>query len=146
MIRLRLHHLCAVAVCAAAIGMTACSNQQPSDEQVKQKAAETTEQVKAGAKQAAADAKVAAANAERKINDVAAGVKDGLKSNTKPAAGTININSAPERQLIDLPGITDVRAKRIIRGRPYAATADLVSKGILTQAQYDRIAGQITAQ
>lgn len=144
--RLPLNNLCAIAICAASLGMTACNSQQPSDEQVKQKAAETTQQVKAGAQQAAADAKAAAANAEQKINAVAAGVKDGLKSNGKPAAGMMNINSATEDQLVDLPGITSPRAARIIRGRPYATTADLVSKGVLTRAQYDRISGQITAQ
>jgi DNA uptake protein ComE-like DNA-binding protein len=133
-----------VAMFAALLWLAAC-NQQPSDEQLKQQAAETTQQVKAGAQQAAADAKVAAANAERKVNDIAAGVKEGLKSDGKPAAGLIDINSASEEQLADLPGITGTRAQRIIRGRPYGNPHDLVSKGILTNDQFGRIAGQVTA-
>ena len=75
---------------------------------------------------------------------IAAGVKEGLKSDGKPAAGTIDINSATEDQLVDLPGITGARAQRIIRGRPYGNPHDLVSKGILTNEQYGRISGQIT--
>jgi DNA uptake protein ComE-like DNA-binding protein len=133
-----------VAMLAAFLWLAAC-NQQPSDEQLKQQAAQTTQQVKAGAQQAAADAKVAAANAERKVNDIAAGVKEGMKSDGKPSASTVDINSATEEQLVDLPGITGARAQRIIRGRPYGNAHDLVSKGILTSDQYGRISGQVTA-
>jgi len=129
---------------AALLWLAACS-QQPSDEQLKQQAAQTTQQVKKGAQQAASDAKVAAANAERKVNDIAAGVKQGLKSDGKPAAGTVDINSATEEQLADLPGITGTRAQRIIRGRPYSNPHELVSKGVLTSDQYGRISGQVTA-
>jgi DNA uptake protein ComE-like DNA-binding protein len=129
---------------AAILWLAACS-QQPSDEQLKQQAAQATQQAKQGAQQAAADAKVAAANAERKVNDIAAGVKQGLKSDGKPAAGTVDINSATEEQLVDLPGITGTRAQRIIRGRPYSDPHELVSKGILTSDQYGRISGQVTA-
>jgi len=128
---------------AALVWLAGC--QQQSDEQLKQQAAQATQQAKAGAEQAAADAKVAAANAERKVNAVAAGVKEGLKSNTKPGAGLVDINTASEDQLVDLPGITGARAQRIIRGRPYGSPHDLVSKGILTSEQYGRISGQITA-
>jgi DNA uptake protein ComE-like DNA-binding protein len=129
----------------ALLWFAGCSSRSQSDEQLKEQAAKTTEQVKQGAKQAAADAKVAAANAERKVNDVAAGVKEGLK-NGNPAPTRIDINSASQDQLESLQGITRVRAGRIIKGRPYNAPQDLVSKGILTQTQLDRISGQITAK
>ncbi len=132
-------------ISAASLWLASCSTQQPSDEQLKQKAAQTTQQVKQGAQQAAADAKVAAANAEQKVNAIAAGVKEGLKSDGKPAPGLVDINSASEEQLVDLPGITGSRAQRIIRGRPYDDPHDLVSKGILTKDQYGRISTQITA-
>ena len=135
----------AIFLFAASVWLAACSSQPPSDEQIKQKAAETTQQVKQGAKQAAADAKVAAANAERKVNDVAAGVKEGLKSDAKPVAGRVDINSASEEQLVYLPGVTGARAQKIIRNRPYSDPHELVSKGVLTEAQYGRISGQITA-
>ncbi|HTZ90487.1 MAG TPA: helix-hairpin-helix domain-containing protein [Alloacidobacterium sp.] len=135
----------ALGIAGASLWLIACNRQQPSDEQLKQQAAQATQQVKQGAQQAAADAKAAAANAERKVNDIAAGVREGLKSNGKPTAGLVNINSATEDQLVDLPGITGARAQRIIRGRPYGDPHDLVSKGILTREQYERISGQVTA-
>src|SRR5271156_7036951 len=134
----------ALATVVALVGLTGCNNSNPpSDQQVKDQAAKTTEQVKQGAQQAAADAKVAAANAERKVNDIAAGVKEGMKADGKPVAGVVDINSATEEQLADLPGITGTRAQRIIRGRPYGNPHDLVSKGILTSEQYGRISGQV---
>lgn len=144
-----LNHLAArwmgtFAVGAMLLWLTACDAKQPSNEQLQQQAAQTTQQVKQGAQQAAANAKVAAANAESKVNAIAAGVKEGLKSG-KPGSGVVNINSAPEEQLVELPGISGARAQRIIRGRPYDNPQDLVSKGILTKEQYQRISGQVTA-
>jgi DNA uptake protein ComE-like DNA-binding protein len=144
-----LNHLAArwmgtFAIGAMLLWLTSCNTQQPSNEQLQQQAAQTTQQVKQGAQQAAANAKVAAANAESKVNAIAAGVKEGLKSG-KPRSGVVNINSATEEQLVELPGISGGRAQRIIRGRPYSDPQDLVSKGILTREQYGRISGQVTA-
>lgn len=126
------------------VGLAAC-NSTPSDEQLRQQAQQTTQQAKEGAKQAAADAKAAAANAEQKVNDIAAGVKAGLQSNSKPGT-PVNINSASEEQLRALPGITPAEARRIVRHRPYNSPQELVSKDILTQAQFDRISSRISAQ
>ncbi len=138
----------ALAISAALVGFTGCNNTAPqSDQQVKQQAAQTTEQVKAGAQQAAADAKVAAANAERKVDDIAAGVKEGLHSDTKPspAGGAVDINSASADQLATLPGISGVRAQRIVDSRPYSSPHDLVSKGLVSEAEYGRISSKIVA-
>ncbi len=138
----------AVATCLALLWLSGCSNTQ-SDQQVQQQAAKTTEQVKTGARQAAADAKVAAANAERKVNDIAAGVKQGLHSDTSPdnaGSNAIDINAASQARLTTLPGITPGRARRIANNRPYSEPHELVSKGVLTPAEYSRISGQIVAR
>ena len=140
--------LTALACCLALLWLSGCNNTK-SDQQVQQQAAHDTEQVKSGARQAAADAKVAAANAERKVNDIAAGVKQGLHSNssssTASGADAIDINAASQARLTTLPGITPTRARRIVNNRPYAAPHDLVSKGVLSEAEYARISGQIVA-
>lgn len=141
--------LVTLASCLILLWLAACSNRPRNDQQLQQQAAQTTEQVKAGAKQAAQDAKIAAANAERKANDIAAGVREGMNGKTSPDVpepGSIDINAAPESRLTTLPGITAGRARRIIDDRPYDRPHDLVSKGVLTQAQYNRISGQITAK
>jgi DNA uptake protein ComE-like DNA-binding protein len=142
--------LIALALTLCVVWLAGCNNAPQSDQQLQQKAAKTTEQVKAGAQQAAADAKVAAANAERKVDDIAAGVKEGIHSDTKPspganAAGTVDINAASANQLESLPGIGGTRAQRIIDNRPYSSPHDLVSKGIVSEAEYGRISGRIVA-
>jgi DNA uptake protein ComE-like DNA-binding protein len=125
------------------IFMAAGCNSHPSDEQLKQQAAQTTAQAKQGAEQAAADARVAAANAEDKINAVAAGVKQGMQSGT--AMPTIDLNSASRDQLVTLPGITASLAHKIIAGRPYLTPNDLVSRNVLTEDEFDRISGRVKA-
>ena len=51
----------------------------------------------------------------------------------------ININSVRFDQLKTLNGIGDTYAKRIMEGRPYQRTDELVTKNILPQTNYDRI-------
>ena len=121
---------------------TGCAN-HPSNEQIQQQAAQTTQQVKQGAQQAADTARVAAANAEDKLNAVAAGVKQGLQGGA--SAPLIDLNTASRDQLVALPGITSAWARKIIEGRPYSTPNDLVTRNILTQDQFDRISRRVKA-
>lgn len=131
-----------VGLCAALFWMTSCSGQ--SDQQIQQQAQQATEKAKAEADKAAAEAKVAAANATREANDVAAGVRAGMHN--KPGAGVVNVNSASRNDLETLPGVTQPVARRIAAARPYNDTYDLVRKRVLSEAEYNRISGQIVAQ
>jgi competence protein ComEA len=58
----------------------------------------------------------------------------------------IDINNASVEQLKALPGIGDVYAKKIVDGRPYKMKNQLVTKNVLSQAQYDKIKGSIVAK
>src|SRR5512136_511074 len=60
---------------------------------------------------------------------VPAGIAQG-KKDTTPAAGKVDINSATEKQLEDLPGVGKATAGKIIAGRPYASVDDLAKAGV----------------
>ena len=54
-------------------------------------------------------------------------------------ADLLDLNTATPAQLRALPGMGDAYVKRIVEGRPYFAKNQLVTRGILPQAAYDRI-------
>jgi len=58
----------------------------------------------------------------------------------------VDINSANEKQLKKLPGITDAEAKRIIAGRPYASKVWLVTNGVIGEGPYANIKNLIVAK
>jgi DNA uptake protein ComE-like DNA-binding protein len=63
-----------------------------------------------------------------------------------PKAELMDINTASEKELATLKGIGDVRAKAIVKGRPYKGKDELVQKKIIPQSVYDDVKDQIIAK
>ncbi len=61
-------------------------------------------------------------------------------------ANLTNINSATRAQLCGLRGVGTFYANRIIQGRPYEATLDLVAKGVVPHHIYDGLKHRIVAR
>jgi DNA uptake protein ComE-like DNA-binding protein len=87
------------------------------------------------------DTAKATQTAVRDAKAAAQGVVDGVK-----ASGQVNINKAPEERIEKLPGIDAATAHRIVAGRPYEDSSDLFKRHLITKAEYDRIANQVTAK
>lgn len=62
------------------------------------------------------------------------------------AAEKLDLNTATEQELSELPGIGEVRSKAIIKGRPYKGKDELVERKILTQSVYNKIKDQVIAK
>jgi len=57
----------------------------------------------------------------------------------------IDINSATEEEMVAI-GIEKAAAKKIIEARPYRNKSELVSKQLLSRAQYDKLKDLIIAK
>ena len=93
-----------------------------------------------------------AQKAETPKTDTKAPAKTEAKKDAAPAKADakkmepMDINSASEKELATLKGIGDVRAKAIVKGRPYKGKDELVQKKIIPQGVYDDVKDQIIAK
>jgi hypothetical protein len=104
-------------------GLTACAPQRQDPQELKERTAQAT------------------ADLKRDTKAVAEGIREGW-SRDKP----LDLNSATKDQLMSLPGLTAAEADRVIAGRPYTAPGDVLSRHILSKAEYDRISDRVTAK
>lgn len=99
----------------------------------------------------ATDKAAAASDAATPLKDKAASAKDRIQSSASGAkaaatsSGKLDLNSAPESELAQLPGIGEARAKAIVKGRPYKGKDDLKTKKIVPASVYDKIKDRVIA-
>src|SRR5438309_11617807 len=68
------------------------------------------------------------------------------KTSAPAKSALVDINSASEKELKELPGIGDAYAAKIVAGRPYRGKNQLVQKKIVPEATYEKIKDQIVAR
>lgn len=57
----------------------------------------------------------------------------------------VNINTASSYDLIALPGVGEVTANKIIQGRPFTSTQELVERKIVNKGVFAKIEGLVSA-
>lgn len=57
----------------------------------------------------------------------------------------VDVNHASVAELMKVPGMTRSWAERIVRFRPYRTKQDLLTRGVVTDAVYERIRESIIA-
>lgn len=99
-----------------------CTQHQQSPEEIRQKTADAT------------------AAAKNDTKAVAEGIREGLTRDKR-----VDLNTATRDQLLTLPDLTGAEADRIVEGRPYNDSNDLITRRIVPKAEYDKIADRVTA-
>lgn len=122
-----------------ALGLAACSNDSAT---TRKQAANATEQLKQETREAAGNIKKGAAVAKTDLTAAAQGVKEGLNDK---ASSQVNVNTASKAELMGLPGINEAKANAIIADRPYRTAHQIVSKGAVSEDEYQKIASRLTA-
>lgn len=69
----------------------------------------------------------------------------GTAAKAKAAAAKVDLNTATEEELQELPGIGPARAEAIIKARPFKTVADLKKVDEIPARVYDEIAPRLTA-
>ena len=116
-------HYLVVAIVLVGSALTGCTKQQESPEQIRQQTAQATAEAKSDAKA------------------VAEGLREGWNRDRR-----LNLNSASKGQLLELPGMSESEADRVVAARPYGSPDDLVSRRVISKAEYDKISDRVEAK
>ena len=117
--------------------------QRQRGEKTREDVAKATERLKPALETAGKKLGEAAERAGEDARAAAQGVKEGW---ARGAHSPVDLNSATETELTEVPGITARDARKIIHGRPYRDKRDLVTKDILSDSRYTKIQDQITVK
>ena len=110
----------AVVLLLLAVG---CTSQNPSPDEVREKTAQATSDIK------------------RDAQAVAQGVREGWNRDNP-----LDLNRASKDQLLSLPGMSSEAADRVIAGRPYSNAHELLSRRAISEQEYAKIRDQVTAK
>lgn len=140
-----------LALVSSLAALLACGctwNRDSEDERTRQErtrddVAKATERAKPALEDAGRKIGKAAAEAADQAQAAAEGVREGWN---RGKSHLVNVNDAPESELVELPGIGHRDARRIMDSRPYRDKHELVGKGAISEAEYARIRERITSK
>jgi DNA uptake protein ComE-like DNA-binding protein len=142
--------LASLTFCCLAVllfGSAGCSfsgeDQRERDAKTRDEVAKATERAKPQIEEAGRKLGRAAEVAVEEAQAAAQGVREGWKNGQHPL---VDLNSASERELLDLPAITKLEARKIIAGRPYQDKRELLTRNILSETTYQRVRDLTTAK
>jgi len=118
---LNLRLLLVVSLALPLASITACSNKDNPDE-IRRQTAQATETMR------------------RDTKAVVEGVKEGMRSDK-----AVDINTASREDLLNLPGMTQHEADRIIAERPFKNAHELVARHLISESEYAKISDRIIA-
>jgi DNA uptake protein ComE-like DNA-binding protein len=134
--------LLALLICGCASNETAQQRKEREDK-TRAEVAKATDEAKPEIQAAGRELGRAADEAAREARAFAEGVRQGW---LQGGHHVVNLNSASESELTELPGISSVAARQIIRNRPYRERAELTSKHVLSSEQYAKIKDIVTTE
>jgi len=135
--------LCATGCTWNPNGPASDEEQRQRDEKTREDAAKAAERLKPEIESAGRKLGEAAERAAEEARAAAQGVKEGW---ARGQHAPLDLNSASEAELMELPGMTETAAKRIIRNRPYRDKQELVTRGLLSRSSFEKVQDQITVK
>ncbi len=118
---LNLRPVLVMALALPLVNITACSSKDNPDE-IRRQTAQATETMR------------------RDTKAVVEGVKEGMRSDK-----AVDINTASREDLLNLPGMTQHDADRIIAARPFKSAHELVARHLVSDSEYAKISDRIIA-
>ncbi len=114
-----------IAFASLFVGFTGCSSHKDNSDEIRRRTAEATETM------------------WRDTKAVVEGVKQGMHSDKSDKA--VDINTASREDLLNMPGMTQHDADRIIAERPFKNAHELVARHLVSESEYEKISDRIIA-
>jgi DNA uptake protein ComE-like DNA-binding protein len=129
------------------LGLLGCTSsnqnaqqQKAEDEKTRQEAANATQKAKEDAKKAARELGEGGKKLEHEAQVVGQGVKEGWG---RDKSRLVDLNTGSQSDLRGLPGLSEEDAQKIISGRPYKNTHELIARGIVSEDEFRAIENRI---